>query len=60
MCRPIRGSFVFDCRFQGLTPNVIYFGSGRGASRPVDVVKTLAIHRRACALPLKPSWFVRK
>ena len=29
--------------------NVIYFGSGRGASRPVEVLKTLAIHRRAGA-----------
>ena len=38
---------------QGRQPNVIYFGSGRGASRPVEVVKTLAIHRRACDLPLK-------
>ena len=44
----------------GLAPNVIYFGSGRGASRPVEVLKTLAIHRRACALPLKSSRFVPK
>ena len=33
----------------GLAPNAIYFGSGRGASRPVEVLKTLVIHRRAGA-----------
>ena len=60
MCRPIRGLFVFFCLFQGLTPNAIYLGSGRGASRPVEMLKALAIHRRARALPLKSSWFVPK
>ena len=45
---------------RGLAPNVIYFGSGRGASRPVEVLKTLAIYRRAGALPLKSSRFVPK
>jgi len=39
---------------------VMYFGSGRGASHPVEVLKTLAIHRRASARPLESSWFVPK
>ena len=49
---------VIKCRRR--KHNVIYFGSGRGASRPVEVLKTLAIYRRAGALPLKSSRFVPK